>query len=72
MLKILILQQCHSLFDWNLRKQCIDRISVIKLIGFPEYIQDSPIVNSFQKILITAKMEKNLDKIIAKKNIRSL
>ena len=38
---MLVLQQLHGLSDFELEKQCIDRISFRKFIDFPEYIQDS-------------------------------
>ena len=36
-------------FDFELEKQCIDRISFRKFLGFPEYIPDSTTVWSFRK-----------------------
>ena len=42
--KMLVLQQWHGLSDPELEKQCIDRISFRKFLGFPEYIPDSSTV----------------------------
>ena len=44
MLKMLVLQQWHGLSDFELEKQCMDRISFRKFLGFPEYIPDSTTV----------------------------
>ena len=41
MFKMLVLQQWHWLSDFELEKQCIDRISFRKFLGFPEYIPNS-------------------------------
>jgi len=41
MLKMFVLQKFHGLSDFELEKQCINRISFRKFIDFPEYIQDS-------------------------------
>ena len=52
MFKMLVLQQLHGLSDFELEKQCIDRISFRKFLGFPEYIPDSTTVWSFRKRII--------------------
>ena len=52
MFKMLVLQQWHWLFDFELEKQCIDRISFRKFLGFPEYISDSAIVWLFRARII--------------------
>ena len=52
MFKMLVLQQCHGLSDFELEKQCIDRISFRKFLGFPEYIPDSTTVWLFRKKII--------------------
>jgi IS5 family transposase len=44
MFKMFVLQQWHGLSDFELKKQCIDRISFRKFLGFPEYIPESTIV----------------------------
>jgi IS5 family transposase len=44
MFKMLVLQQWNGLSDPELEKQCIDRISFRKFLGFPEYIPDSSTV----------------------------
>lgn len=49
MLKMLVLQQWHGLSDAELERQCIDRISFRKFLGFPEYVPDSTTVWSFRK-----------------------
>jgi IS5 family transposase len=38
MLKMLFLQQWHGFSNPELEKQCIDRISFRKFLGFPEYV----------------------------------
>jgi IS5 family transposase len=49
MFKMLVLQQWHGLSDAELERQCIDRISFRKFLGFPEYVPDSTTVWSFIK-----------------------
>nr|WP_321498726.1 IS5 family transposase [uncultured Methanolobus sp.] len=49
MFKMLVLQQWHGLSDAELERQCIDRISFRKFLGFPEYVPDSTTVWSFRK-----------------------
>lgn len=58
MFKMLVLQQWHGLSDAELEKQCIDRISFRKFLGFPEYIPDSTTVWSFRKRIIDNGKEK--------------
>ena len=52
MFKMLVLQQWHGLSDFELEKQCIDRIYFMKFIGFLEYIPDSTTVCSSRKRII--------------------
>jgi IS5 family transposase len=52
MFKMLVLQQWHGLSDPELEKQCIDRISFRKFLGFPEYIPDSSTVWLFRERII--------------------
>jgi IS5 family transposase len=52
MFKMLVLQQWYGLSDFEIEKQCIDRISFRKFLGFPEYIPDSTTVWSFKKRII--------------------
>jgi IS5 family transposase len=58
MFKMLVLQPWHSLSDAELEKQCIDRISFWKFLGFPEYVPDSTTVWSFRKRIIDNGKEK--------------
>jgi len=44
MFKMLVLQQWHGLSDFELEKQCIDRMSFRKFLGFPKCIPDSTTV----------------------------
>ncbi len=48
MFKMLVLQQWHGISDFELEKQCIDRISFRKFLGFLEYIPDSTTVWLFR------------------------
>jgi IS5 family transposase len=52
MFKMLVLQQLYGLSDFELEKQCIDRIYFKKLLGFREYIPDSTTVCSSRKRII--------------------
>ena len=52
MFKMLVLQQWHRLSDFELEKQCIDRISFRKFLGFPECIPDSTTVWLFRERII--------------------
>jgi IS5 family transposase len=60
MFKMLVLQQWHGLSDAELEKQCIDRISFRKFLGFPEYVPDSTTVWSFRKRIIDNGNEKEI------------
>jgi IS5 family transposase len=46
------LQQWHGLSGFELEKQCIDRISFRKFLGFFEYIPSNTIIWSFGKRII--------------------
>jgi IS5 family transposase len=69
MFKMLVLQQWHGLSDFELEKQCIDRISFRKFLGFPEYIPDSTtvwlfrerIIENFKEEGIWGKLQSQLD-----------
>ena len=52
MFKMLVLQQWHGLSDFELEKQCIDRMSFRKFLGFPKCIPDSTIVWLFRERII--------------------
>jgi IS5 family transposase len=52
MFKMLVLQQWHGLSDPELEKQCIDRISFRRFLGYPDYVPDSTTVWSFRKRII--------------------
>jgi IS5 family transposase len=52
MFKMLVLQQRNGLSDRELEKECIDIISFIKFLDFPEYISESTTICSFIKIII--------------------
>ncbi|AFV23965.1 transposase [Methanolobus psychrophilus R15] len=60
MFKMLVLQQWHGLSDAELERQCIDRISFRKFLGFPEYVPDSTIVWSFRKRISDNGKEKEI------------
>src|SRR5271169_3834313 len=60
MFKMLVLQQWHGLSDFELEKQCIDRISFRKFLGFPEYIPDSTTVWLFRERIIENFKEKEI------------
>ncbi len=47
--KMLVLQQWHGFFDFEIEKQCIGRISFRKYLDFPGYIPDRTPVWSFKK-----------------------
>ena len=71
--KMLVLQQWHWLSDFELEKQCTDRISFSKFLGFPEYIPDSTtvwltvwlfrerIIENFKEEGIWGKLQSQLD-----------
>ena len=42
MFKMLVLQQWHGLSDFEIEKQCIDRIFFRKFLGFPSTCQTAP------------------------------
>ncbi|AFV22815.1 transposase [Methanolobus psychrophilus R15] len=60
MFKMLVLQQWHGLSDAELERQCIDRISFRKFLGFPEYVPDSKTVWSFRKRISDNGKEKEI------------
>ncbi|AFV23451.1 transposase IS4 family protein [Methanolobus psychrophilus R15] len=60
MFKMLVLQQWHGLSDAELERQCIDRISFRKFLGFPEYVPDSTTVWSFRKRISDNGKEKEI------------
>ncbi|SNY22908.1 Transposase domain [Methanohalophilus euhalobius] len=60
MFKMLVLQQWHGLSDPELERQCIDRISFRKFLGFPEYVPDNTTVWSFRKRIIDNGKEKQI------------
>jgi IS5 family transposase len=57
MFKMLVLQQWYDLSNFELEKQCIDRISFKKFLSFPEHIQDITTVWSLKKIVDNCKGE---------------
>lgn len=60
MFKMLVLQQWHGLSDPELEKQCIDRISFRRFLGYPDYVPDSTTVWSFRKRIIDHKKEEDI------------
>ncbi len=62
MFKMLVLQQWHGLSDFELEKQCIDRISFRKFLGFPEYVPDSTTVWLFRERIIE-NFKENMGKV---------
>jgi len=58
--KMLVLQQWHGLSDHELEKQCIDRISFRKFLGFPAYIPDSSTVWLFRERIIENNKEEKI------------
>jgi len=60
MFKMLVLQQWHGLSDPELEKQCIDRISFRRFLGYPDYVPDSTTVWSFRKRIIDNKKEEDI------------
>ncbi|AFV22246.1 transposase [Methanolobus psychrophilus R15] len=60
MFKMLVLQQWHGLSDAELERQCIDRISFRKFLGFPGYVPDSATVWSFRKRISDNGKEKEI------------
>ncbi|AFV24088.1 transposase [Methanolobus psychrophilus R15] len=60
MFKMLVLQQWHGLSDAELERQCIDRISFRKFLGFPGYVPDSTTVWSFRKRISDNRKEKEI------------
>ncbi len=62
MFKMLVLQQLHGLSDFELEKQCIDRISFRKFLGFLEYIPDNTTVWLFRERIIE-NFKENIGKV---------
>ncbi len=62
MFKMLFLKQWHMLSDFELEKQCIDRISFRKFLVFPEYIPYSTIVWLFGERIIE-NFKENMGKV---------
>ena len=60
MFKMLVLQLLNDLSDFELEKQCIDRIYFRKFLGFPEYIPDSTTSDHSEKELLITVKKKNL------------
>lgn len=60
MIKMLVLQQWYDISDNELEKQCIDRISFRKFLGFPAYIPDSGTVSSFRSRLRADNLEEEI------------
>lgn len=60
MLKMLVLQQWYDISDNELEKQCIDRISFRRFLGFPAYIPDSETVSSFRDRLNDNNLEEEI------------
>ena len=60
MLKMLVLQQWYDISDEELEKQCIDRISFRKFLGFPAHIPDSATVSSFRDQLRDDDLEEEI------------
>lgn len=60
MFKMLVLQQWHGLSDPELEKQCIDRISFRRFLGYPDYVPDSTTVWSFRKRIIDNEKEEDI------------
>ena len=52
MFKMLFLQQWHGLSDFELEKQCIDRICFRKFFGFSKYIPELPKFGHSKKRLL--------------------
>jgi IS5 family transposase len=52
MFKIVVLQQWYNLSNFELEKQCIDRVSSRKFLGFPEYILESNTILLLRKRII--------------------
>ena len=60
MLKMLVLQQWYDISDDELEKQCIDRISFRKFLGFPEYIPGAEAVALFRDRLSDDNLEEEI------------
>jgi len=60
MLKMLVLQRWYDISDDELEKQCIDRISFRKFLGFPAHIPDSETVSSFRGRLRADNLEEEI------------
>ena len=60
MLKMLVLQRWYDISDDELEKQCIDKISFRKFLGFPEYIPDGETVSSFRGRLRADNLEEEI------------
>jgi IS5 family transposase len=52
MIKILVLQQWHSLSDQAMERGIADRFSFMKFLGFPDTIPDSTTIWLFRERLI--------------------
>lgn len=59
-LKMLVLQRWYNISDDELEKQCIDKISFRKFLGFPEYIPDGETVSSFRGRLRADNLEEEI------------
>ncbi len=59
-LKMLVLQRWYNISDDELEKQCIDRISFRKFLGFPAHIPDSETVSSFRDRLSDDNLEEEI------------
>jgi len=59
-LKMLVLQRWYDISDDELEKQCIDRISFRKFLGFPAYLPDNATVSSFRDRLSDDNLEEEM------------
>lgn len=59
-LKMLVLQQWYDISDDELEKQCIDKISFRKFLGFPAHIPENETVSSFRGRLRADKLEEEI------------
>jgi len=60
MFKMLVLQQWHGLSDPELERQCIDRISFRKFLGFPKRIPDDTTVWAFRDRIAKLELEEQI------------
>lgn len=60
MLKMLVLQRWYDISDDELEKQCIDRISFRKFLGFPAHVPDNETVSSFRDRLRADNLEEEI------------